>query len=59
MNMILDPLFIFGFSSFDGWGVSGAAIATLFANIIVTILFVLQTRTLILSQDPYSLIPLE
>ena len=34
MNLILDPLFIFGFGSFGGWGVSGAAIATLFANII-------------------------
>ena len=50
MNLILDPLFIFGFGSFDGWGVSGAAIATLFANIIVTILFVLQTRFNIFSR---------
>ena len=55
MNMILDPLFIFGFGSFDGWGVSGAAIATLFANIIVTILFVLQTRTLNIFSRPLSI----
>ena len=55
MNMILDPLFIFGFGSFDGWGVSGAAIATLFANIIVTILFVLQTRSLNIFSRPLSI----
>jgi putative MATE family efflux protein len=55
MNLILDPLFIFGFGSFDGWGVSGAAIATLFANIIVTILFVLQTRTLNIFSRPLSI----
>jgi putative MATE family efflux protein len=28
LNMILDPLFIFGFGSFAGWGIEGAAIAT-------------------------------
>lgn len=57
INMILDPLFIFGFSSFDGWGVSGAAIATLFANIIVTILFVRQTRSLNIFTRSFSINP--
>ncbi len=55
MNMILDPLFIFGFSSFDGWGVSGAAIATLIANIIVTVLFVRQTRSLKIITNSFSI----
>lgn len=44
VNMLLDPLFIFGAGSFNGWGVSGGALATLAANMIVTILFVVNTR---------------
>ncbi|MHA0857262.1 MATE family efflux transporter [Paenibacillus sp. CMAA1364] len=43
-NIVMDPLFIFGLGSFEGWGVSGAAIATLIANILVTSLFILKTR---------------
>ncbi|GKS13225.1 MATE family efflux transporter [Paenibacillus chitinolyticus] len=44
LNILLDPLLIFGVGSFEGWGVVGAAIATLIANIVVTVLFVLQSR---------------
>jgi len=28
LNILLDPLFIYGFGSWDGWGIEGAAIAT-------------------------------
>lgn len=34
LNIALDPLFIFGF----GWGIGGAALATLFGHILTTIL---------------------
>lgn len=44
VNLLLDPLFIFGAGSFNGLGVLGAALATLTANIMVTCLFAIFIR---------------
>jgi len=41
VNLILDPLFIFGIGSFHGWGLKGAATATVFARAVSMIFSVL------------------
>ncbi|MBP7670732.1 MATE family efflux transporter [Candidatus Gracilibacteria bacterium] len=38
LNLILDPLFIFGYGSFAGYGVTGAAIATILTQGIATVI---------------------
>ena len=43
-NAVLDPLFIFGFLNIKGYGVLGAAIATLISRILVTALFLINTK---------------
>lgn len=38
LNFILDPLFIYGYKELSGYGVTGAAIATLFTQILAAII---------------------
>jgi putative MATE family efflux protein len=55
LNMILDPLFIYGIGSIKGRGVTGAAIATWLAQGVVLLLFIWQMKKPggILNRFPY------
>ncbi len=44
-NIILDPLFIFGIGPIEGFGVAGAAIATVLAQIVVFSLYLVYIKT--------------
>ncbi|MGL5042143.1 MAG: MATE family efflux transporter [Culicoidibacterales bacterium] len=44
LNIILDPLFIFGFALIPRFGIMGAAIATTISRIITTVLFIIFGR---------------
>lgn len=50
LNMILDPLFIYGFGPIPAMGVYGAAIATVLAQVVVTLIFIVMMGT---SKDPF------
>lgn len=47
VNIVLDPILIFGFGSLSGLGVVGAAIATLLSRIIVFLIFIKSSREII------------
>ena len=44
LNMILDPIFIFGLGPVKGFGVAGAATATVIAQAVVTVVFLKAIR---------------
>ena len=54
-NMLLDPLFIFGIGNIKGWGVKGAAVATVLSQGLVVLLFIWQMKRKngILNRFPY------
>ena len=44
LNIVLDPLFIFGFGFIPAMGVFGAGLATIIAQFLVMLLFILAIR---------------
>lgn len=44
LNTVLDPILIFGMLNIEGLGVLGAAIATLISRMLVSVLFLIQTK---------------
>ncbi len=54
-NAVLDPILIFGAFNIKGMGVLGAAIATLLARILVTVLFLIKSKkTLTMSEGKFK-----
>lgn len=54
VNILLDPLLIFGIGEWNGFGVIGAALATVISNGLVTALFFRKTRLDLLLRKRFS-----
>lgn len=53
VNMVLDPLFIFGLGWFAGYGIIGAAYATVVARVLVFALTLHRHKALIIEESKY------